>query len=160
MADERHPDTLPLWFCVLAYWNPCERVEWTSLLFQPSKNLDSDEDSPLVTLSFALCILGRRALGTAAHNMALRYLQKQYRHQRCFWVIFVNHFLYFKVTDSSFCNKFCWVQKKAFLSTVTFWSSAFGNATNTEQPKPQDYGYRAFCVTSHGFAEKMKWNHL
>ncbi|ELW68146.1 Pecanex-like protein 2 [Tupaia chinensis] len=30
-----------------------------------------DEDSPLVTLSFALCILGRRALGTAAHNMAL-----------------------------------------------------------------------------------------
>uniref|UniRef100_A0A8C9J0K7 Pecanex-like protein n=1 Tax=Panthera tigris altaica TaxID=74533 RepID=A0A8C9J0K7_PANTA len=38
---------------------------------EPSKNLDSDEDSPLVTLSFALCILGRRALGTAAHNMAL-----------------------------------------------------------------------------------------
>ncbi|XP_004451084.2 pecanex-like protein 2 isoform X1 [Dasypus novemcinctus] len=38
---------------------------------EPSKNLDSDEDSPLVTLSFALCILGRRALGTAAHNMAM-----------------------------------------------------------------------------------------
>nr|XP_035958848.1 pecanex-like protein 2 isoform X2 [Halichoerus grypus] len=38
---------------------------------EPSKKLDSDEDSPLVTLSFALCILGRRALGTAAHNMAL-----------------------------------------------------------------------------------------
>ncbi|XP_059026422.1 pecanex-like protein 2 isoform X2 [Mustela lutreola] len=38
---------------------------------EPSKNLDSDEDSALVTLSFALCILGRRALGTAAHNMAL-----------------------------------------------------------------------------------------
>uniref|UniRef100_A0A8D1LRH9 Pecanex-like protein n=1 Tax=Sus scrofa TaxID=9823 RepID=A0A8D1LRH9_PIG len=38
---------------------------------EPSKNLDSDEDSPLVTLSFALCILGRRALGTAAHNMAI-----------------------------------------------------------------------------------------
>uniref|UniRef100_I3MRQ9 Pecanex-like protein n=1 Tax=Ictidomys tridecemlineatus TaxID=43179 RepID=I3MRQ9_ICTTR len=37
----------------------------------PSKALDSDEDSPLVTLSFALCILGRRALGTAAHNMAI-----------------------------------------------------------------------------------------
>uniref|UniRef100_A0A8C4YGA4 Pecanex-like protein n=1 Tax=Gopherus evgoodei TaxID=1825980 RepID=A0A8C4YGA4_9SAUR len=34
-------------------------------------HLDSDEDSPLVTLSFALCILGRRALGTAAHNMAI-----------------------------------------------------------------------------------------
>uniref|UniRef100_A0A8C2SWK9 Pecanex-like protein n=1 Tax=Coturnix japonica TaxID=93934 RepID=A0A8C2SWK9_COTJA len=29
------------------------------------------EDSPLVTLSFALCILGRRALGTASHNMAI-----------------------------------------------------------------------------------------
>ncbi|KAM6219585.1 pecanex-like protein 2 [Rhynchocyon petersi] len=38
---------------------------------EPSKTLDSDEDSSLVTLSFALCILGRRALGTAAHNMAL-----------------------------------------------------------------------------------------
>ncbi|XP_055003356.1 pecanex-like protein 2 isoform X2 [Sorex araneus] len=40
---------------------------------EPAKNLnvDSDEDSALVTLSFALCILGRRALGTAAHNMAI-----------------------------------------------------------------------------------------
>nr|KAF6399932.1 pecanex 2 [Molossus molossus] len=38
---------------------------------EPPKTLDSDEDSPLVTLSFALCILGRRALGTAAHSMAL-----------------------------------------------------------------------------------------
>lgn len=49
---------------------------FTSLFFQLSKALDpvdSDEDSPLVTLSFALCILGRRALGTAAHNMAMRY---------------------------------------------------------------------------------------
>ncbi|GAB0187055.1 pecanex-like protein 2 [Grus japonensis] len=36
-----------------------------------TEHLDSDEDSPLVTLSFALCILGRRALGTAAHNMAI-----------------------------------------------------------------------------------------
>ncbi|XP_063134150.1 pecanex-like protein 2 isoform X2 [Rattus norvegicus] len=34
-------------------------------------HVDSDEDSALVTLSFALCILGRRALGTAAHNMAM-----------------------------------------------------------------------------------------
>ena len=46
----------------------------TPLLPQPPKALDSDEDSALVTLSFALCILGRRALGTAAHNTALRYL--------------------------------------------------------------------------------------
>ncbi|KAG8516585.1 Pecanex-like protein 2 [Galemys pyrenaicus] len=38
---------------------------------EPSKSLDSDEDSALVTLSFALCILGRRALGTAAHNMGI-----------------------------------------------------------------------------------------
>lgn len=53
---------------------PQLKAELASLLFQPSKNLDSDEDSPLVTLSFALCILGRRALGTAAHNMAIRYL--------------------------------------------------------------------------------------
>ncbi|XP_001493647.2 pecanex-like protein 2 [Equus caballus] len=50
-------------------------LEWIQYCAQKrqesSKNLDSDEDSPLVTLSFALCILGRRALGTAAHNMAL-----------------------------------------------------------------------------------------
>nr|KAF6395527.1 pecanex 2 [Rousettus aegyptiacus] len=38
---------------------------------EPSKSLDCDEDSALVTLAFALCILGRRALGTAAHSMAL-----------------------------------------------------------------------------------------
>ncbi|OWK08053.1 hypothetical protein Celaphus_00008136 [Cervus elaphus hippelaphus] len=51
-------------------------LEWIQYCAQkrqePSKPLESDEDSPLVTLSFALCILGRRALGTAAHNMALR----------------------------------------------------------------------------------------
>ncbi|XP_007936701.1 pecanex-like protein 2 [Orycteropus afer afer] len=50
-------------------------LEWIQYCAQkqqePLKTLDSDEDSPLVTLSFALCILGRRALGTAAHNMAL-----------------------------------------------------------------------------------------
>ncbi|XP_077024470.1 pecanex-like protein 2 isoform X2 [Tamandua tetradactyla] len=50
-------------------------LEWIQYCAQkrkePSKNLDSDEDSPLVTLSFALCILARRALGTAAHNMAI-----------------------------------------------------------------------------------------
>ncbi|XP_053155136.1 pecanex-like protein 2 isoform X3 [Hemicordylus capensis] len=33
--------------------------------------VECDEDSALVTLSFALCILGRRALGTASHNMAI-----------------------------------------------------------------------------------------
>uniref|UniRef100_A0A671LA64 Pecanex-like protein n=1 Tax=Sinocyclocheilus anshuiensis TaxID=1608454 RepID=A0A671LA64_9TELE len=32
------------------------------------KWLDSDEDSPLVTLCFALSVLGRRSLSTAAHN--------------------------------------------------------------------------------------------
>ncbi|XP_054432728.1 pecanex-like protein 2 [Pteronotus mesoamericanus] len=50
-------------------------LEWIQYCAQKrqesSKALDSDEDSPLVTLSFALCILGRRALGTAAHNTAL-----------------------------------------------------------------------------------------
>jgi hypothetical protein len=51
-------------------------VKTVSLPFQPSKALDSvdsDEDSALVTLSFALCVLGRRTLGTASHNMAVRY---------------------------------------------------------------------------------------
>ncbi|KAM5300943.1 pecanex-like protein 2 isoform 2-T2 [Glossophaga mutica] len=50
-------------------------LEWIQYCAQkrqePPKALDSDEDSALVTLSFALCILGRRALGTAAHNTVL-----------------------------------------------------------------------------------------
>uniref|UniRef100_A0AAR2KI39 Pecanex-like protein n=1 Tax=Pygocentrus nattereri TaxID=42514 RepID=A0AAR2KI39_PYGNA len=35
-----------------------------------SKPVDSERDSPLVTLCFGLCILGRRALGTASHSMS------------------------------------------------------------------------------------------
>ncbi|KAF3708075.1 Pecanex-like protein 2 Pecanex -like protein 2 [Channa argus] len=35
--------------------------------------VDSDEDSPLVTLCYALSVLGRRSLGTASHNMSNRY---------------------------------------------------------------------------------------
>ncbi|CDQ73728.1 unnamed protein product [Oncorhynchus mykiss] len=31
---------------------------------------DSERDSPLITLCFGLCILGRRALGTASHSMS------------------------------------------------------------------------------------------
>ncbi|OCT68603.1 hypothetical protein XELAEV_1803989725mg, partial [Xenopus laevis] len=32
--------------------------------------LDAEKDSPLVTLCYGLCILGRRALGTASHHMS------------------------------------------------------------------------------------------
>lgn len=32
----------------------------------------SERDSPLVNLCFGLCILGRRALGTASHSMSAR----------------------------------------------------------------------------------------
>ncbi|XP_054469439.1 pecanex-like protein 1 isoform X3 [Anoplopoma fimbria] len=35
-----------------------------------AKPLDSDKDSALVLLCFGLCVLGRRALGTAAHHMS------------------------------------------------------------------------------------------
>uniref|UniRef100_A0A8D3DCE1 Pecanex-like protein n=1 Tax=Scophthalmus maximus TaxID=52904 RepID=A0A8D3DCE1_SCOMX len=35
-----------------------------------AKPLDSDRDSALVLLCFGLCVLGRRALGTAAHHMS------------------------------------------------------------------------------------------
>ncbi|XP_074118509.1 pecanex-like protein 2 isoform X1 [Sminthopsis crassicaudata] len=46
-------------------------LEWIQYCARKRRErLDSDEDSPLVTLSFALCIMGRRALGTASHNMA------------------------------------------------------------------------------------------
>uniref|UniRef100_A0A3P9LP69 Pecanex-like protein n=1 Tax=Oryzias latipes TaxID=8090 RepID=A0A3P9LP69_ORYLA len=35
-----------------------------------AKPLDCEKDSPLVLLCFGLCVLGRRALGTAAHHMS------------------------------------------------------------------------------------------
>ena len=38
------------------------------------KPLDVDKDSSLVTLCYGLCVLGRRALGTASHHMS------RYRH--------------------------------------------------------------------------------
>uniref|UniRef100_A0A8B9IZT7 Pecanex-like protein n=1 Tax=Amazona collaria TaxID=241587 RepID=A0A8B9IZT7_9PSIT len=34
------------------------------------KPLDASKDSPLVTLCYGLCVLGRRALGTASHHMS------------------------------------------------------------------------------------------
>lgn len=34
--------------------------------------VDQDWNSPLVTLCFGLCVLGRRALGTASHSMSAR----------------------------------------------------------------------------------------
>ncbi|KAG9481418.1 hypothetical protein GDO78_010574 [Eleutherodactylus coqui] len=34
------------------------------------KPLEAEKDSPLVTLCYGLCILGRRALGTASHHMS------------------------------------------------------------------------------------------
>uniref|UniRef100_A0A672U4T1 Pecanex-like protein n=1 Tax=Strigops habroptila TaxID=2489341 RepID=A0A672U4T1_STRHB len=37
------------------------------------KPLDASKDSPLVTLCYGLCVLGRRALGTASHHMS-RYV--------------------------------------------------------------------------------------
>nr|XP_015218005.1 PREDICTED: pecanex-like protein 2 isoform X2 [Lepisosteus oculatus] len=46
-------------------------LEWiqycSSKLEEP---VDSEEDSPLVTLCFALSVLGRRSLGSASHNMS------------------------------------------------------------------------------------------
>ncbi|XP_028903425.1 pecanex-like protein 2 isoform X2 [Ornithorhynchus anatinus] len=47
-------------------------LQWIQFCAQKrQERLDSDEDSPLVTLCFALCIMGRRTLGVAAHNMAV-----------------------------------------------------------------------------------------
>uniref|UniRef100_A0A672KZJ6 Pecanex-like protein n=1 Tax=Sinocyclocheilus grahami TaxID=75366 RepID=A0A672KZJ6_SINGR len=37
---------------------------------QREKPLDSEKDSALVLLCYGLCVLGRRALGTASHNMS------------------------------------------------------------------------------------------
>uniref|UniRef100_A0A673FNS2 Pecanex-like protein n=1 Tax=Sinocyclocheilus rhinocerous TaxID=307959 RepID=A0A673FNS2_9TELE len=44
-------------------------LEWIQYCANKLKEpVDSDEDSPLVTLCFALSVLGRRSLSTAAHN--------------------------------------------------------------------------------------------
>lgn len=52
---------------------PCPGSELGSgdgvLVPQP---VDQDWNSPLVTLCFGLCVLGRRALGTASHSMSAR----------------------------------------------------------------------------------------
>uniref|UniRef100_A0AAR2J3Y4 Pecanex-like protein n=1 Tax=Pygocentrus nattereri TaxID=42514 RepID=A0AAR2J3Y4_PYGNA len=46
-------------------------LEWIQYCASKMEDpVDSDEDSPLVTLCFALSVLGRRALGTASHNMS------------------------------------------------------------------------------------------
>lgn len=42
------------------------------MVFMSVQPVDSDEDSALVTLSYALSVLGRRSLGTASHNMSNR----------------------------------------------------------------------------------------
>lgn len=58
--------------------SPCPRcpmpgLSWALgtgvLVLQP---VDQDWNSPLVTLCFGLCVLGRRALGTASHSMSAR----------------------------------------------------------------------------------------
>lgn len=46
-----------------------------NLCLQP---LDSEKDSALVLLCFGLCVLGRRALGTAAHHMSRSLSHLQY----------------------------------------------------------------------------------
>uniref|UniRef100_A0A8C6URD1 Pecanex-like protein n=1 Tax=Neogobius melanostomus TaxID=47308 RepID=A0A8C6URD1_9GOBI len=46
-------------------------LEWIQYCSGKMENpVDCDEDSPLVTLSYALSVLGRRSLGTASHNMS------------------------------------------------------------------------------------------
>uniref|UniRef100_A0A8C5HQ84 Pecanex-like protein n=1 Tax=Gouania willdenowi TaxID=441366 RepID=A0A8C5HQ84_GOUWI len=46
-------------------------LEWIQYCARKMETpVDSDEDSPLVTLSYALSVLGRRSLGTASHNMS------------------------------------------------------------------------------------------
>lgn len=46
------------------------RSERKLLFFNGLQPLDSEKDSALVLLCFGLCVLGRRALGTAAHQMS------------------------------------------------------------------------------------------
>ncbi|XP_026090408.1 pecanex-like protein 3 [Carassius auratus] len=62
--DHRASGITPASFC-LVY------LEWIKYCNSRRQTpVESEKDSPLVTLCFGLCILGRRALGTASHSMS------------------------------------------------------------------------------------------
>uniref|UniRef100_A0A672PEC4 Pecanex-like protein n=1 Tax=Sinocyclocheilus grahami TaxID=75366 RepID=A0A672PEC4_SINGR len=62
--DHRASGITPSSFC-LVY------LEWIKYCNSRRQTpVESEKDSPLVTLCFGLCILGRRALGTASHSMS------------------------------------------------------------------------------------------
>uniref|UniRef100_A0A671PYS0 Pecanex-like protein n=1 Tax=Sinocyclocheilus anshuiensis TaxID=1608454 RepID=A0A671PYS0_9TELE len=62
--DHRASGITPSSFC-LVY------LEWIKYCNSRRQTpFESEKDSPLVTLCFGLCILGRRALGTASHSMS------------------------------------------------------------------------------------------
>lgn len=51
-------------------------LEWIQYcVSRREETMESGADSPVVTLCFALCILGRRALGTASHHLASSILE-------------------------------------------------------------------------------------
>lgn len=63
----------------LSAWAPSPpQVPWLGLSWAlgtgvfVTQPVDQDWNSPLVTLCFGLCVLGRRALGTASHSMSAR----------------------------------------------------------------------------------------
>lgn len=135
------------------------------LSFQLSKTLehvDSDEDSALVTLSFALCILGRRALGTAAHNMAMRY---SWKIAKMSWacagawglclVDSVHRFQYSKpallagLSYAPLPRASGWDGCKMFLVIVNFRLFLFGNI-NTGSPNSGVPGLRPFRLKELG----------
>ncbi|XP_053334236.1 pecanex-like protein 3 isoform X1 [Clarias gariepinus] len=62
--DHRASGITPAAFCMVY-------LDWIQYCnSRRQKPVDSERDSPLVTLCFGLCILGRRALGTASHSMS------------------------------------------------------------------------------------------
>ncbi|XP_076836804.1 pecanex-like protein 3 isoform X2 [Brachyhypopomus gauderio] len=62
--DHRASGITPTAFCVVY-------LDWIQYCnSRRQKPVHSERDSPLVTLCFGLCILGRRALGTASHSMS------------------------------------------------------------------------------------------
>uniref|UniRef100_A0A8C7MZB3 Pecanex-like protein n=1 Tax=Oncorhynchus kisutch TaxID=8019 RepID=A0A8C7MZB3_ONCKI len=60
--DHRASGVTPTAFCMVY-------LDWIQYC-NSRRPTDSERDSPLITLCFGLCILGRRALGTASHSMS------------------------------------------------------------------------------------------
>ena len=84
----------------------CHESSSSLFCLQP---LDSEKDSPLVLLCFGLCVLGRRALGTAAHHMS-----------RLFSNLYYNKFTFYNSSRAEWEFSYVGQRSRLFLTTYMY----------------------------------------